>query len=175
MKIALAHHVRAREGHRLQIELADIKMVLMPRLGLLRMLDPDGEHDFNAPQMRLLIKPYAEEFKRVVLQDKIQHGMDVKGALEVYRHFKLLRAAPTWGPVPLSCTCKTCFGHGVCADSLLFVSLFDPSIEVPSGYVGATVSDRKKCKSVGGLAGRGCVASRRRRTTRRRSIPRQRS
>ena len=54
----------------------------------------------------------------------------------------------------MSCTCKTCFGHGVCADSLLFVSLFDPSIEVPSGYVGATVSDRKKCKSVGGLAGR---------------------
>ena len=42
----------------------------------------------------------------------------------------------------------------MCADSLLFVSLFDPSIEVPSGYVGATVSDRKKCKSIGGLAGR---------------------
>ena len=54
----------------------------------------------------------------------------------------------------MSCTCKTCFGHGVCGDSLLFVSLFDPSIEVPSGYVGATVSNRKKCKSIGGLAGR---------------------
>ena len=62
----------------------------MPRRGLLRMLDPHGEHDFNAPQMRLLIKQYAEEFKRVVLQDKIPHGMDVKGALKVYCHFKLL-------------------------------------------------------------------------------------
>ena len=40
--------------------------------------------------MRLLIKQYAEEFKRVVLQDKIPDGMDVKGALKVYRHFKLL-------------------------------------------------------------------------------------
>ena len=108
----------------------------------------------NTTSMRLLIKPYAEEYKRVVLQDRIPQGMDVKGALEVYRHFKLLRAAPTWGPVPLACSCKTCFGHGVCADTLLFVSLFDPSIEVLSGYVGATVSDRKKCKSVGGLAGR---------------------
>ena len=43
----------------------------MPRIRLLRMLDPHGEHYFNAPQMRLLIKPYAEEFRRVVLQDKI--------------------------------------------------------------------------------------------------------
>ena len=54
----------------------------------------------------------------------------------------------------MSCTCKTNFGHCVCADTLLFVSLFDPEVKVPKGYVGATVSKRKQCKKIGGLAGR---------------------
>ncbi len=34
------------------------------------------------------------------------------------------------------------------------MSLFKPTVQVPKGYVGATVSERKKCKKVGGLAGR---------------------
>jgi hypothetical protein len=34
------------------------------------------------------------------------------------------------------------------------VSLFDPEVQVPKGYVGATVSERKQCKKIGGLAGR---------------------
>jgi hypothetical protein len=79
--------------------------------------------------------------------------MDVKGALKVYRNFKLLRAAPTWGD-PVSCSCKTNFAHCVCADTLLFVSLFKPTVQVPKEYVGATVSERKQCKKVCGLAGR---------------------
>ncbi len=70
--------------------------------------------------------------------------MDVKGALKVYRNFKVLRAAPTWGDYPVSCSCKTNFGHCVCGDTLLFVSLFDPKVQVPKGYVGATVSERKQ-------------------------------
>ncbi len=54
----------------------------------------------------------------------------------------------------MSCSCKTDFGHCVCGDTLLFVSLFDPKVQVPKGYVGATVSERKQCKKIGGLAGR---------------------
>ncbi len=54
----------------------------------------------------------------------------------------------------MSCSCKTNFGHCVCADTLLFVSLFDPEVQVPKLYVGATVSERKQCKKIGGLAGR---------------------
>ncbi len=54
----------------------------------------------------------------------------------------------------MSCSCKTNFGHCVCGDTLLFVSLFDPKVQVPKGHVGATVSKRKQCKKIGGLAGR---------------------
>ncbi len=54
----------------------------------------------------------------------------------------------------MSCSCKTNFAHCVCADTLLFVSLFKPTVQVPKGYVGATVSERRQCKKVGGLAGR---------------------
>ncbi len=54
----------------------------------------------------------------------------------------------------MSCSCKTCFAHGVCGDTLLFVSLFEPKVHVPKGYVGATVSEMKNCKKVGGLADR---------------------
>ena len=33
-------------------------------------------------------------------------------------------------------------------------ALFDPEVQVPKGYVGATVSERKQYKKIGGLAGR---------------------
>ena len=54
----------------------------------------------------------------------------------------------------MQCSCKTNFGHCVCGDTLLFVSLFVPKVQVPKGYIGATVSERKQCKKIGGLAGR---------------------
>jgi hypothetical protein len=107
--------------------------------------------------MRELIRLHAEEYRRVVFRDKLPEDMDVKpvkGALKVYSNFKLLRATPTWGSYPVSCSCKTNFAHCVCADTLLFVSLFKPTVQVPKEYVGATVSERKQCKKVGGLAGR---------------------
>jgi hypothetical protein len=56
--------------------------------------------------------------------------------------------------VPVSCSCKTCFVHCVCGDSLLFVSLFDPRVIVLERYVAATVSERKQCKKISSLAGR---------------------
>jgi hypothetical protein len=49
---------------------------------------------------------------------------------------------------------SSCFEHCVCEDTLLFVSLFKPTEHVPKGFVGATVSERKQYKKVGGLAGR---------------------
>ena len=154
MKIAMYHHERAQRGDKLPIELAEVKEVLMPRLRLLKLVDPDGEYEFNAPQMRRLIKPHAEEYKRVVLKDQLPPGMTVKEALKVYGNFKLLTGRPSWGKVPLACTCKTCFGYAICADTLLFVSLFDPEVHVPKRWITATVSERKKVKSIGGLAGR---------------------
>ncbi len=124
----------------MQLQLSDMKMVLMPRLRLLTQLDLEGLYKLNAPQMRELIRPHAEEDRHCVPRDQLPEDMDVKGALKVYCNFKLLQAAPTWGDYPVSCSCKTNFGHCVCGDTLLFVSLFDPKVQVPKGYVGATVS-----------------------------------
>jgi hypothetical protein len=126
----------------------------MPRLRLLTQLDPEGLYELNATQMRELTRPHVEEYRRVVLKDQLPEDMDVKDALKVYSNFKLLLASPTWGDYPVSCSCKTNFGHCVCADTLLFVSLFKPTVQAPKGYVGATVSERKQCKKVGGLPGR---------------------
>ncbi len=72
---------------------SDMKLMLMPRLRLLTQLDPEGLYEFNAPQMRELIRPHAEEYtqyRRIVLKDHLPEDMDVKGALKVYRNFKLL-------------------------------------------------------------------------------------
>jgi hypothetical protein len=69
----------------MQLHLSDMKAVLMPRLRLLTQLDPDGLSEFNAPQMRELIRPHAEEYRRVVLRDQLPADMDVKGALNFSR------------------------------------------------------------------------------------------
>ncbi len=70
-------------------QLSDLKVVLMPtgRLCLFNQLDPD---EFNrcAPQMLALIRPHADEYRRVVLRDQLPADMDVKGALKVYRNFR---------------------------------------------------------------------------------------
>jgi hypothetical protein len=103
--------------------------------------------------MQALIRPHAEEYRRVVLRDQLPADMDVKAALKVHRNFKLLLATQTWGDVPVSCSCKTFFVHCVCGVTVLFLSLFDPKVHVPKGYVG-TVSAKKQFKKIGGLAGR---------------------
>ena len=58
------------------------------------------------------------------------------------------------GEIPLSCTCRVCFGNCVCKHSLLFVSLFKPEVCVPGSWIAAAPSLRKKCKSIKGTAGR---------------------
>ncbi len=90
----------------MQLQLSDMKKVLMPRLRLLTQLDPEGLYELNTPQMRELIRPHTEEYRRCVLRDQLMEVMDVKGALKVYCNFKLLQAAPTWGDHPVSCSCK---------------------------------------------------------------------
>ncbi len=42
----------------------------------------------------------------------------------------------------------------MCRCTLLFTSLFDPEVRVPADYIAATISERKKCKSVKGNTGR---------------------
>jgi hypothetical protein len=89
MKIAIYHHTRSEEGHAMQLQLSAMKVVLMPRLCLLTQLDLDGLYEFKTPQILELIRPHAEEYRRVVLRDQLPADMDVKGALKVYSNFKV--------------------------------------------------------------------------------------
>ncbi len=79
---------------------------------------------------------------------------DLSDALKIYNYFHQLNRAPDWGEIPLSCTCRVCFGNCVCKHTLLFVSLFKPEVRVPDSWIAATPSLRKKCKYIKGTAGR---------------------
>ncbi len=67
----------------MQLQLSDMKMVLMPRLCLLTQLDPEGLYEFNAPQMRELIRHNAEEYRCVVLKDQLPEDMDVSRSIAI--------------------------------------------------------------------------------------------
>ena len=79
---------------------------------------------------------------------------DLRDVLKIYNYFHQLNRAPEWGEIPLSCTCRVCFGNCVCKHSLLFLSLFKPEVRVPDSWIAATPSLRKKCKSIKGTARR---------------------
>jgi hypothetical protein len=79
---------------------------------------------------------------------------DLRDALQIYNYFHQLNRAPEWGEIPLSCTCRVCFGNCVCKHTLLFVSLFKQEVRLPDSWIAATPSLRKKCKSIMGTAGR---------------------
>ena len=74
----------------------------------------------------------------------------MKDALKIYNCFHLLRRAPSWGDICVSCNCRVRFANCVCGDSLLFVSLFKPAVRVPHAWIGTTPSLRKRCRSIKG-------------------------
>jgi hypothetical protein len=81
---------------------------------------------------------------------------DIAGALQInkYSGFHQLTRQPTWGDVPIGCTCKQCkvfFPNRVMHH--LFASLFNQAIQVPVDFIAATVSGRKRCKTIKGTAG----------------------
>ena len=81
--------------------------------------------------------------------------MHVKKAMNIiHNKYHFLYRMPTWGEVPVSCSCAVCFPNCMCEDKILFASLFDPEVRVPDAWVTATVSRRKEQKAIGGTAGR---------------------
>ncbi len=111
IKIALSHHERARDGHKLQIELSELKTVLMPRLRL--PTHPEGRFKYNAPQMQELIsmpKSISVLYSRIRYLRTSWMSRAQSRSITISNY-----SAPSWGPVPMSCTCRTCFGHFVCA------------------------------------------------------------
>ena len=77
-----------------------------------------------------------------------------KTALRIYKKFHLLSRQSDWGKVPVSCSCKICFANCVCAETIMFVALFNPKVRVPADQVTVTVSKRQVHKPIGGTAGR---------------------
>ena len=152
LKVKAWHTQNARDRLAHPMLLDRIKSVLMPTQALLRTLDPDG--DLDVPRLKTLLAPLQREYQDVVLRDRVPGSMDIKAALKIYKSFHLINRQSTWGDIPLSCDCGVCFANCVCAHTLLFTSLFSPEVCVPASWVAATVSQRKKTKSIWGTAGR---------------------
>ena len=103
----------------------------------------------------MLLEQHVREYRAVVLwHAPAPTGLTVKKALGTYKKFHIMSRQPTWGTIPFSCSCKVCFPHCVCQDTILFASLFNPEVRVPANMVTATVSKRQVQKPVGGTAGR---------------------
>jgi hypothetical protein len=152
LKVKAWHVQNKRDGVPVPFTLDRLKTVLMPRQALLRKLDPEG--DLSVPRLKTLLEPYQREYHDLIVRDRVPGDMDVKAALNIYKNFHILCRQPSWGDVPLSCDCEVCFGNCVCAHTLLFTSLFTPEVCVPSAWVAATISQRKKSRSLKGTAGR---------------------
>lgn len=150
LKIAAWHSDRLREGVAMPLDLDRIKKVIMPRQQLLQKLDPAG--DLSVAELRYKLEPLVQQYQDVVLRDRAVR--DVKSAMKIYKGFHMLSRAPTWGTIPVSCTCPECFDNCVCCHTLLFAAVFKPEIRVPADWIAATVSQRKQCKSIKGTAGR---------------------
>jgi hypothetical protein len=150
LKVAAWRDNSIRAGHKLQFGLDEVKTVLMPRQGLFKKLDPLGT--MLVPEVLNMLSPYVIKYQQLVLQDRPAADMDIKGALKIYKSFHQLTRKPTWGDVPIWCTCKVSFPNCVSRYTLFFASLFNPAIYVPADYIAATVSGCKRCKSIKGKA-----------------------
>ncbi len=125
----------------------------MPRQALFKNLDPS--RSLNIPAMRVLLEPDQREYQRLIIQDRLDASLDIKGALKIYKKYiHPITRQPTWGKVPLGCSCKVCFPNCVCRGTLLFASLFNAEICVPAECISTTISERKKCRTLRGTAGR---------------------
>ena len=152
LKVLAYHGNRVASGRALPLNLLDLKTVLMPRQWFLAKLDPRGE--LSVADLRALLEPHVNAYRNLVLQDIVEPGMNVKKAINIYKKFHFMTRMPSWGPIPFSCSCAVCFPNGVCEDTILFTSLFDPEVRVPGKWVTATVSRRMVQKPIGGTAGR---------------------
>ncbi len=118
---------------------------------------PKGE--LSVPDLRDLLRQHMLAYRALVLLYNVEPGMTVKKALAIYRKWQVLHPSrqPTWGAVPLnpfSCSCKVCFAHCICRDTILLTSLIDPKVRVPADQIMAMVLTRARNINIGGTAWR---------------------
>ena len=74
--------------------LDDVKTILMPRQALLKKLDPIRR--VTVPAVRVLLEPYQREYQRLIIQNRLDARLDIKGVLKIYKYFHLIKLQPTW-------------------------------------------------------------------------------
>ncbi len=104
LKIAAWHEDILRLGQCPRLALGDLKTILVPRQALLRRLDPTGE--LSVPTLRTELQPLVRQYKRLVIQDRVDADTDLRDVLKIYNYFHQQNHAPDWGEIPLSCTCS---------------------------------------------------------------------
>jgi hypothetical protein len=111
----------------------------MPRqalaAALLKKLDTSESLQVTVQEMRIAL----EEYECLMIQERPDASLDFKDAIEIYNLFHLLSRQPTWGQVPFGCICNVCLPHCVCRCTLLFTSLFNPEVCVPTYRIAAFV------------------------------------
>ncbi len=112
LKIAAWHDNHTWTGDKLPFRLDEVKLVLMPRQALIKKLGP--LRTLSVPELRDKMAPYVIKYQNLVPQHRPAADMDIKGALQIYKYFHQLARQPTWGDVPIRCTCKVCFPNCVC-------------------------------------------------------------
>jgi hypothetical protein len=97
----LCHFIKTALGE--DSEHDNLKKLVMPRQALLKILDPSGS--FTDPAVRVAPEPYQREYQLLIIQDRLDVSLDIKGALKIYNYFHLITRQPTWEEVPVGCTC----------------------------------------------------------------------
>ncbi len=104
-------------------------------------------------ELRDIFLELAEQYMVTVKDGSIPKGFDVKQVLDIYENFHMISRSSTWTPVPASCTCEHRCRHCICAHSVLFGMMSDPSLQCPDDYIASTPSARKKTRLLKGTAG----------------------
>ena len=74
------------------------------------MVDPEGE--LTGPQLLEQLEPHMLEYRALVIMDRVEPGMNVEKALQIYKKWYLLTRAPSWGAIRISRTING--GPGLC-------------------------------------------------------------
>ncbi len=100
LKIAAWHYDLKWLGQAPHLDLSEVKTILVPRQALLKRLDPTGE--LSVPTVRTHLEPLVRQYERLVIQDRVNDGTDLRDALKIYNYFHQLNRAPEWGEIALS-------------------------------------------------------------------------
>ena len=133
------------------MRIESMKVILMPRQHLLRRLDPDGDKPVD--DVRKQLYDLADKYMSIVKDGVVPPDADIQSVLDVYENFHMLTRAASWKPVPVSCTCEHSSKFCICAHTVLFGMVFDSTLRVPTDYIAACPSRRKKMRMLKGTAG----------------------